>query len=163
MTNATYECVYQIVCRVTGKRYIGSAQSVFVRFQQHKGKLQAQKHCSQSLQRDYNIFGESNFLFQVIENHTADRTKMDGLYDRIKKACSIIKQREKEIITAIPSDYLYNTITYKLSRHQMADPPLFIKHREHAYQRIDHAIEIKIDSLQVAITANSLSSWNDAA
>lgn len=59
--------VYEIVCIVTGKRYIGStAKSFRSRFGSHKCELRAGKHHSRHLQRAWNKHGEGAFQFNPL-------------------------------------------------------------------------------------------------
>jgi len=68
--------VYQIVNRVNGKRYIGSSVNIKRRWQQHKNALRGGYHYNIYLQRSWNKYGKSSFVFQVI--YYCDR---DEIYD----------------------------------------------------------------------------------
>ena len=58
---------YVIKCTRNGKVYVGSSSvSVLTRRDQHFAKLRAGKHYSFSLQYDFERFGESCFLFEVV-------------------------------------------------------------------------------------------------
>lgn len=59
--------IYQIVNTVNGKRYIGSAKSLKVRWRQHLGMLRKGAHHSPHLQGSWNAYGESAFRFEVVE------------------------------------------------------------------------------------------------
>lgn len=58
--------VYQIENSINGKRYIGSSNQVRRRFYLHKWDLGRGKHHSITLQRAWNKYGESAFLFKPI-------------------------------------------------------------------------------------------------
>lgn len=59
--------IYQIFNKVNGKRYIGSAVDLDKRWKVHKTELNRKRHHSRHLQSAWNIYGESAFVFQVIE------------------------------------------------------------------------------------------------
>lgn len=62
--------VYQIKNLKTGKVYIGSAASQFgfaKRWDIHKSNLRLHKHCNQYLQRAWNKYGVSCFVFEILE------------------------------------------------------------------------------------------------
>jgi len=60
--------IYQIVCRTTGKRYIGSTSKYGFdrRWSAHRRALKAGTH-NPIFQNAWNKYGESDFIFQVIE------------------------------------------------------------------------------------------------
>lgn len=59
--------IYKIENLVNGKCYIGSSKNVVERWHTHKKLLRQGKHCSLHLQRAWNLNGEENFNFFVIE------------------------------------------------------------------------------------------------
>lgn len=59
--------IYSITQLSTGLRYVGSAVNLRQRFARHKQDLRAQRHHNQKLQRSWNKYGESDFLFGEIE------------------------------------------------------------------------------------------------
>ena len=59
--------IYEIVNRVNGKRYIGSAVDIKRRWHRHLYLLRRGEHHSSHLQRAFAKYGEANFLFTVIE------------------------------------------------------------------------------------------------
>ena len=61
---------YQIVCKTTGNKYIGSThyhRGFEYRWMQHKYKLREGTHQSVHLQRAWNKYGEDDFLFLVLD------------------------------------------------------------------------------------------------
>lgn len=58
--------IYQIVNRVNGKKYIGSAINIVSRWDRHRRELDAGKHHSPHLQRAWNKYGQDSFHFGVI-------------------------------------------------------------------------------------------------
>ena len=58
--------VYEIKNIVDGRRYVGSAINIFRRWQKHKDPLRKNKHYNLKLQRAWNKYGESSFVFSVL-------------------------------------------------------------------------------------------------
>lgn len=58
--------IYEIVNLVNGKRYVGSAVNLQVRWRQHRRLLRLDAHYSKHLQRAWNNHGEDGFEFRVI-------------------------------------------------------------------------------------------------
>ena len=61
---------YQIVCKTTGKFYIGSTrnQHGFIRrWTEHRSNLNANTHSAPHLQNAWNKYGADAFLFQVLD------------------------------------------------------------------------------------------------
>jgi group I intron endonuclease len=56
-----------ITCITNGKIYIGSTYNFDFRIKEHKNLLKKNKHRNSSLQKDFNEFGESKFLFELVE------------------------------------------------------------------------------------------------
>jgi len=59
--------IYKIINIVNNKFYIGSSYNIFNRWSLHKNQLMENKHHNIHLQRSWNINGENNFLFEIIE------------------------------------------------------------------------------------------------
>lgn len=59
--------IYKITNIVNNKIYVGSAFNLSNRISCHKYTLKNNKHKNKHLQSAYNLYGESNFLFEVIE------------------------------------------------------------------------------------------------
>jgi group I intron endonuclease len=58
--------VYQIICRSTGKRYVGSAFNIALRWNAHRRDLRADHHCNPKLQNAWNKYGEADFTFETL-------------------------------------------------------------------------------------------------
>jgi group I intron endonuclease len=58
--------IYQILNLANGKRYIGSAQSLAARWEVHKLALYQGGHHSSKLQRTWNKYGETSFVFKPL-------------------------------------------------------------------------------------------------
>lgn len=59
--------LYEIVCKVNNKRYIGQTYNPVQRKSYHKKQLKSNKHTNLGLQKDYNEYGLSQFEFNIIE------------------------------------------------------------------------------------------------
>lgn len=59
--------VYKITNKVNNKIYVGSSNNVKYRWSQHKIQLKNNIHKNPHLQRAWNLYGESNFVFEIIE------------------------------------------------------------------------------------------------
>lgn len=59
--------IYRIVCTSTGKIYIGSSVHLHERQREHWNNLKRGMHPNQLLQHAWNKYGESAFIFEVIE------------------------------------------------------------------------------------------------
>jgi len=66
--------IYQIRCLVNNKIYIGSAVVFSRRSNTHKCRLRKGDHHSSYLQNAWNKYGESNFIFEIIEE--VEKTKL---------------------------------------------------------------------------------------
>lgn len=59
--------IYKIVSAINNKCYIGSAIKVNHRKNMHIHLIRNNRHSNIFLQIDYNLYGEANFTFEVIE------------------------------------------------------------------------------------------------
>jgi len=59
--------IYRIINTINNKFYIGSANNFYVRWHLHISRLRKNKHNNSYLQSSFNKYGESSFLFEVIE------------------------------------------------------------------------------------------------
>lgn len=64
--------IYRITNTITNKSYIGSSADITGRWYHHKTTLKYNKHHSIRLQRSYNIHGEDNFKYEIIEECDKD-------------------------------------------------------------------------------------------
>lgn len=59
--------IYRITCMPTGLYYVGSAQSIERRWWAHRNQLAKGTHHALKLQAAWNTYGESAFVFEVLE------------------------------------------------------------------------------------------------
>lgn len=59
--------IYQIRNLVDNKIYIGSSKSLYQRLHRHLNNLRKNKHDNQHLQNAFNKYGESSFIFEIVE------------------------------------------------------------------------------------------------
>lgn len=59
--------VYAIICGETGRSYVGSSISVGKRIRGHFSLLRKGKHQNSDLQKDFTLFGEPEFFFEILE------------------------------------------------------------------------------------------------
>ena len=72
---------YQIINIKNNKKYIGiTEKEVNIRFKEHKNLLNKNKHPNYNLQKDWNLFGEENFVFSLIES--CDYNSLEEGYER---------------------------------------------------------------------------------
>jgi group I intron endonuclease len=60
--------IYKITCKTSGKFYIGSSQELNRRKIHHYNRLRANKHGNPHLQNSYNLYGEDDIIFEVLEH-----------------------------------------------------------------------------------------------
>lgn len=78
--------IYSIYCISNNKFYIGSASGTnsyykykngfIARFNDHKYKLNNNKHKNSYLQNAYNMYGSENFIFEIVEICDTDKCKL---------------------------------------------------------------------------------------
>lgn len=56
-----------IRCKPNGKVYVGQSTNIKRRFNEHKSKLRRNIHNNELLQNDWNIYGEDNFEFEILQ------------------------------------------------------------------------------------------------
>ena len=59
--------IYQIINRLNGKRYIGSAVNLRSRWGYHRSGLRRNNHPNRHLQAAWNLYGGKTFVFTVLE------------------------------------------------------------------------------------------------
>lgn len=73
--------IYQIVNRINGKRYVGSAANLDSRLKKHRSRLSLGVHPNKFLQNAWNKYGENAFDFKVVG--TCSREKLIQLEQEV--------------------------------------------------------------------------------
>jgi group I intron endonuclease len=126
--------VYQIFNEITNEEYIGSSRNLKNRLASHKSRLRHNKHPNQHLQNAWNLYGENNFYFQVLEN-CIDYNK---LLEREKKLISIFTPDYN--IAKVENNAFYHSEETKLkisikSKYKFKKNPLLIENSKKAVRK----------------------------
>ena len=96
--------VYKITNKVNGKIYIGSSNNIENRWHQHKLQLRDGIHTNQHLQHAWNLYGEDNFMFEVIEECAPEiQFEREQYY---LNTLSPFEERGYNIVRQISKEYL---------------------------------------------------------
>ncbi len=90
-------CIYKISFSGTNDIYIGSTVNFKRRKCVHLSELKHQYHCNFKLQRNYNIYGRDNTMFNIIEECSID-DKLEREQFYVKTMCPILNIAE--VVTA---------------------------------------------------------------
>lgn len=66
--------IYKIVCKIDSKVYIGRSVDIEKRWKEHKVGLRGRRHSNSHLQRAWDLYGECNFSFEIVEECAVDKT-----------------------------------------------------------------------------------------
>lgn len=72
--------IYSILCKTTGKYYIGSSKKLCIRFSEHRVMLQNKNHYNKKLQNAFDKYGKDDFVFKILE--VCDNTDRNFLIKR---------------------------------------------------------------------------------
>lgn len=67
--------IYKIINKIDGKYYVGSSKHIYKRWRKHKSLLRHNKHLNDYLQNAFNLYGESNFEFIIVEKCLIENLK----------------------------------------------------------------------------------------
>lgn len=59
--------IYKITNKINNKAYVGQSIDIYTRWTTHINLLNTNKHHNEYLQNEWNIFGEENFYFNILE------------------------------------------------------------------------------------------------
>jgi len=70
--------VYSITCKTSGKKYFGRSQEIDKRWRSHRNMLRRGIHNNTSMQSDWNLFGEVDFVFEILNTYTDKQEYIDN-------------------------------------------------------------------------------------
>ena len=109
--------VYVISCRITGKKYIGSAVHISARWGQHKYYLCKNDHENYYLQQDWDKYGKEAFDVDLLEAIADPRVR---------------NEREQYWLEQFSPDHLYNI-------HHDIDSPQGVRRRPETRAKMSQA------------------------
>ena len=99
--------IYKIVCKKTGKCYVGSSIDTLTRWKKHLWCLENNMHHSNKLQNAWNKYGKESFAFDIIEE-LPDASKLieteQKHIDKLKAASNGYNIKEKADKQSSPSE-----------------------------------------------------------
>lgn len=128
--------IYKIKCTKTGRSYIGQSKNIKRRFDDHKYKLRHNQHYSKEMQDDFNLFGEAEFQFSILE----------------EVSDNILDERESYWISS--SDNVYNIESGGVRDKQLADST---KEKLSAKAKVRYKTHAKYFNNPTAIKKRSIS------
>lgn len=73
--------VYKITNLINNRFYIGQSSDIKARWYNHKARLKDNKHRNKELQKEWNLYGSSNFKFEIlVECETKDLERLESYY-----------------------------------------------------------------------------------
>nr|DAU04495.1 MAG TPA: intron associated endonuclease [Caudoviricetes sp.] len=72
--------IYKIENKVNGKVYIGQSIDIKIRWYNHRKELNGNRHHNEHLQNAWNKYGESQFIFNIIEECTVENIDEREIY-----------------------------------------------------------------------------------
>lgn len=121
--------IYIITNKVNKNSYIGKAKNIQNRFDRHLKSLRTDKHYNKHLQNSFNKYGETNFVFDVLEQcceeELNDREKYWIKYYRENNICYLFNITDGGDGGKMP-DYILESTRKKIS--QKARGSEYVKH-----------------------------------
>jgi group I intron endonuclease len=105
--------IYQVLCKNTGHRYIGSAENIDEQWTTHQQELRKGKHQNKAFQYAWSLFGETSFELSVLEETSAKllAEKEQHYLQALKPELNVLETvgrrspgREKKITTTVRLD-----------------------------------------------------------
>ena len=128
--------IYKIINVVNNKFYVGSAVRLSRRRTRHFSELRTNRHNNAKLQAAWNKYGESSFIFVVVEELPDD--------------ADLLAAEDRWLKEHVGKDYCYNIGTTATAPHLGMSGPLSPtwgrKHTEGAKQRIGAASKARVQS-----------------
>ena len=93
---------YEVVCLPTNTVYVGEAEDVFNRLEQHKRNLKNGKHHCKALQHDWNACKDNKKDFLFLPVHL-DKYLYENKKDRVKLEVKYIQH-----LTVVDKSFVYN-------------------------------------------------------
>jgi hypothetical protein len=111
--------LYIVTCKTLDKHYIGCSNHVTRLINAHKSKLRRKCHDNSFLQNDFNLYGETDFIFQKLEIGVGlDKKSLEGL--------------ETQLLVTYPKERLYNVYTNWRVRGSETNPFFGKEHTKEA-------------------------------
>jgi group I intron endonuclease len=91
--------IYQILCRVTGKCYVGSSRNIEKRWTAHRYSLRAGKNGCWRLQLSWTKHGEDAFQFSILEECLTSQlfTREQFYIDQLQPALNVVRDVKARI------------------------------------------------------------------
>jgi group I intron endonuclease len=118
--------VYQILCKSTGHRYIGSAENIDDRWAEHLRVLKRGKHPNKALQDAWTTAGENDFDWTVLELAPEDQLveKEEHYLETLKPELNLMRKvggrRVTKERTSVTTLRLGEALMDKLKKHSYA-------------------------------------------
>ena len=148
--------VYIIKNIINEKVYIGSSITPVKRFNVHKFELRNNKHGNKHLQRAWNKYGESNFIFGIVE--------YINFIKNIEGMKKLLEEREQYYADQYPKSRKYNirpivksNLGIKHSKKTRKKMSKALKGRTFSYEHLKKLSEVKIGMKHTEETREKIS------
>ncbi len=100
-----------IRCKINGRCYVGQSTNIKSRWNSHRYKLRHDEHPSKEMNKDWNIYGEDNFEFKIIQECTKD--ELEELEKKYTKEFKAYDEGYNQIIGGHREGYICSEDTRK--------------------------------------------------